>query len=204
MNLTAALLLGSGFVHAQAPQPLTGKGKVTGAVLDEKSQPFPFVNVLLLQAKDSVLVKGLAADEQGKFAFDQIAAGKYLTLISMVGYQKAYSEPFNVKDAPVNLPTVSLKSDIKSLSEVTVVAKKPFIEQEIDRTVVNVENSIVSAGATALEVLERAPGVGELPVRTLRSIRQLAGAHHAVPDVHRQSGSRRDHQRLLGPRPHHR
>ena len=128
-------------------------------MLDEKSQPFPFVNILLLQAKDSVLVKGLAADEQGKFAFDQVAAGKYLTLISMVGYQKAYSEPFNVKDAPVNLPTVSLKSDIKSLGEVTVVAKKPFIEQEIDRTVVNVENSIVSAGATALEVLERAPGV---------------------------------------------
>jgi FlaG/FlaF family flagellin (archaellin) len=159
MNLTAALLLGSGFVHAQAPQPLTGKGKVTGAVLDEKSQPFPFVNILLLQAKDSVLVKGIAADEDGKYAFDQIAAGKYLTLISMVGYQKAYSEPFNVKDTPVNLPAVTLQTDTKSLNEVTVVAKKPFIEQEIDRTIINVENSIVSAGATALEVLERAPGV---------------------------------------------
>lgn len=157
INLTVALLLSGGIVFAQATQNLTGK--VTGAVLDEKSQPFPFVNVLLLHAKDSVLVKGLAADENGKFAFDQIAAGKYLTLISMVGYQKSYSEPFAVLDVPVNLPTVTLKTDTKSLNEVTVVAKKPFIEQQIDRTVVNVENSIVSAGATALEVLERAPGV---------------------------------------------
>lgn len=159
MNLTVALLLGSGIVRAQSTQPLTGKGKITGAILDEKSQPFPFVNVLLLHAKDSVLVKGLAADESGKFAFDQIAAGKYLTLVSMVGYQKSYSQPFDVKDNVVNLPTITLQTDTKSLNEVTVVAKKPFIEQEIDRTVINVENSIVSAGATALEVLERAPGV---------------------------------------------
>nr|WP_295934518.1 outer membrane beta-barrel family protein [uncultured Dyadobacter sp.] len=159
MNLTVALLLGSGIVQAQSTQPLTGKGKITGQILDEKSQPFPFVNVLLLHAKDSVLVKGLAADESGKFAFDQIAAGKYLTLVSMVGYQKSYSQSFDVKDNAVNLPTITLQTDTKSLNEVTVVAKKPFIEQEIDRTVINVENSIVSAGATALEVLERAPGV---------------------------------------------
>jgi FlaG/FlaF family flagellin (archaellin) len=158
-NLTVALLLSGSFVLAQTTQNLTGKGRVSGSVLDEKPQPFPFVNVLLLQAKDSVLVKGLAADENGKFTFDQVVAGKYLALVSMVGYKKNYSEAFSVNDSPVTLPPFALKTDIQSLSEVTVVAKKPFIEQEIDRTVVNVENSIVSAGATALEVLERAPGV---------------------------------------------
>ncbi|TLU99242.1 outer membrane beta-barrel protein [Dyadobacter luticola] len=159
INLTVALLLSGTFAFAQTAQPPAGKGKVAGAILDEKAQPFPFVNVLLLQAKDSVLVKGLAADESGKFLFDQVAAGKYLTLVSMVGYQKSYSAVFSVDENTVTLPTTSLKTDIQSLSEVTVVAKKPFIEQQIDRTVVNVENSIVSAGATALEVLERAPGV---------------------------------------------
>ncbi|NIJ53280.1 outer membrane beta-barrel protein [Dyadobacter arcticus] len=159
INLTVALLLSGIFASAQTTQNNIGNGKVSGAILDEKSQPFPFVNVLLLQAKDSVLVKGLAADESGKFIFDQVAAGKYLVLVSMVGYQKSYTDVFSVADASINLPVISLKTDIKSLSEVTVIAKKPFIEQQIDRTVVNVENSIVSAGATALEVLERAPGV---------------------------------------------
>lgn len=158
-NLTVALLLSGSFVLAQTNQNLPGKAKLSGAILDEKSQPFPFVNVLLLQAKDSVLVKGLAADENGKYVFDQVANGKYLVLVSMVGYQKNYSEPFTVKDAPIALPASQLTTDTQSLNEVTVVAKKPFIEQEIDRTVVNVENSIVSAGATALEILERAPGV---------------------------------------------
>ena len=156
INLTAALLLTGILASAQTP---SGNGKVSGSVLDEKSQPFPFVNILLLHAKDSVLVKGLAADENGKFLFDQVTDGKYLTLVSMVGYQKKYSDIFSVSSNSVNLPAFTLKTDPQSLNEVTVVSKKPFIEQEIDRTVINVENSIVSAGATALEVLERAPGV---------------------------------------------
>jgi hypothetical protein len=158
-SLTVALLLSVSFVLAQTNQPLPGKAKLSGAVLDEKSLPFPFVNVLLLNARDSVLVKGLAADENGKYFFDQVANGKYLVLVSMVGYKKNYSEPFTVKDATITLPLAKLVTDTQSLNEVTIVAKKPFIEQEIDRTVVNVENSIVSAGATALEILERAPGV---------------------------------------------
>ncbi|MEP6750771.1 MAG: outer membrane beta-barrel family protein, partial [Bacteroidota bacterium] len=37
--------------------------------------------------------------------------------------------------------------------------KKPLLEQKIDRLVINVENSITSAGSTALEILERSPGV---------------------------------------------
>lgn len=157
-NLTVALLLSVSFVLAQTSKPI-GSGKVSGSILDEKAQPFPFVNVLLLQAKDSVLVVGQAADENGKFLFEQVKEGKYLTLISMVGYQKEYSKVFSVNENTITLPVVSLKTDIQSLNEVNVVAKKPFIEQQIDRTVINVENSIVSAGATALEVLERAPGV---------------------------------------------
>ncbi|WP_031526825.1 outer membrane beta-barrel protein [Dyadobacter crusticola] len=159
LNLTVALLLIGNAAFAQTSAGVPGSGKVSGSVLDEKSQAFPFVNVLLLQAKDSTLVKGLAADENGKFQFDQVSNGTYVTLVSMVGYQKNYSATFTVDNNVVALPPFNLKTDVKALNEVTVVAKKPFIEQEIDRTVVNVENSIVSAGATALEVLERAPGV---------------------------------------------
>ncbi len=161
IKLTAALLLVGSimFVPAAKAQENSLAAKVSGAVLDEKQQPFPFVNVLLLSAKDSVLAKGLVADDNGKFTFEQVKPGKYLTLVSMVGYQKGYSKTFTVNGADLILPETKLLTDIQSLNEVTVVAKKPFIEQQIDRTVINVENSIVSAGATALEVLERSPGI---------------------------------------------
>ena len=135
------------------------KGKVAGSVLEEKQEAFPFVNVLLLKAKDSTLATGATTDAHGKYLLEQVIPGKYLVLVSMVGYQKAYSEPFLVGNETVELPVFTLTTATQALQEVKVVAQKPFIEQEIDRTVVNVENSIVSAGSTALEVLERSPGV---------------------------------------------
>lgn len=47
----------------------------------------------------------------------------------------------------------------QELKEVKVVAKKRMFEQKIDRMVVNVDASISNAGTTALEVLEKTPGV---------------------------------------------
>ncbi len=150
-----ALLLVSAPLWAQNTQ----KGAVSGSVLDERNAAFPFVNILLLKAKDSTLAKGMTSDTDGKFLFEGIETGRYLTLVSMVGYQKVYSPVFTVANSEVKLSPVTLATSVELLNEVKVVAQKPFIEQQIDRTVVNVENSIVSAGATALEVLERAPGV---------------------------------------------
>ncbi len=135
------------------------RGTVSGSVTDEKQVAAPFVNVLLLQARDSTLAKGMTTDTDGKYTFEEVATGRYLTLVSMVGYQKVYSPMFVVDNAPIQLSPVQLTVSAELLQEVKVVAQKPFIEQQIDRTVVNVENSIVSAGATALEVLERSPGV---------------------------------------------
>ena len=45
------------------------------------------------------------------------------------------------------------------MAGVTVTAKKPLIEQKLDRTIVNVEASATNVGNSALEVLEKAPGV---------------------------------------------
>ena len=45
------------------------------------------------------------------------------------------------------------------MSAVVVTAKKPLIEQRIDRTIVNVEASVTNVGSNALEVLEKSPGI---------------------------------------------
>lgn len=47
----------------------------------------------------------------------------------------------------------------KTLHGVTISARKLLIEQKIDRTVMNVENSIIGSGNSVLELLEKAPGV---------------------------------------------
>ena len=137
------------------------QGKISGQITDDKSKIVEFASVILLKAKDSTLVKGALSDGSGSFEFEKIPSGEYLVNISQMGYKKFYTPKFSLTtDNPsVKLLNLVLSEDTKQLAEVQVVAKKPFIEQQIDRTVVNVENSIVSAGATALEVLEKAPGV---------------------------------------------
>ncbi|MEJ5994678.1 TonB-dependent receptor [Pedobacter sp. Du54] len=48
---------------------------------------------------------------------------------------------------------------INQLKTVSIEAKKSFVEHRADKTIINVENSLVASGGTALEVLEKAPGV---------------------------------------------
>ncbi len=148
------LLFSAGLVSGQSRERT-----LRGNVVDEKNEAFPLVNVFLLQAADSVMVKGMAADTDGQYAFPGIGDGDFLIMASMVGFEKVYSNPFNFKGGVHQVPILRMIPEIQELSEVKVVAQKPFIEQEVDRTVINVENSIVAAGSTALEVLERSPGV---------------------------------------------
>ena len=141
-------------------QPIT-RGSVTGQVGSVAGKSLEFTTMMLLKAKDSTLTKGAISDLDGKFSFENVGAGQYLVAAQQVGYQKTYSAPFTIdeRNPAHELPRLTLAEETKSLTEVKVVAQKPFIEQQVDRTVVNVENSIVSSGNTALEVLEKAPGV---------------------------------------------
>lgn len=137
------------------------QGKITGQITDNKSKIVEFATITLLQAKDSSLVKGALADANGTFEFEKIKLGSYLIAISQLGYQKFYTPKFSLssENPSIKLSNLTLVEESKELNEVIVTAKKPFIEQQIDKTVVNVENSVVSAGSTAIEILEKSPGV---------------------------------------------
>ena len=142
-------------------QSLQAQSQIAGTVQTESGQPLPFVNVLLLSAADSSLIKGEVSGENGEYVLKNIAAGNYLVMASMVGFLEYYSSPLQMKGetGKMNLDAIILQEDVKELKAVEVVAKKPLFEQKIDRLVINVENSITSAGSSALEVLERSPGV---------------------------------------------
>lgn len=133
--------------------------KVSGTVTDAESKPVSSATVSLLRAKDSSLVKLAVSGRSGAYEFLSIKEGRYLLSASSVGFGKAYSQQFEVKDNDVALPALSLREAPKDLGNVTVQAKRPFVETKLDKTVVNVDASPGNAGATALEVLEKSPGV---------------------------------------------
>lgn len=141
---------------------LTKTGRtISGTLKDSKGEALGFANVFLHKASDSTFVKAVAADGDGKFLFEDVVDNKYFLKASFVGYVDFYTPTFVISGDNPNMvfPTLVLKEVGTELQAVTVVAKKPFIEQQIDKTVLNVENSIVGSGSTALEVLEKAPGV---------------------------------------------
>jgi outer membrane receptor protein involved in Fe transport len=156
--LLSIFSLGSSMPGVQAQTP--GSGKVTGQVVQTANKPVEFATVTLLKASDSSLVKGAIADINGQFEIEPVKEGKYLIAAAYVGMTKAYSKPFEVKGtATVNIPVLSLGTDTRNLKTIDVTGKKPFVEQHVDKMVVNVENSVIGAGANAMEVLEKSPGI---------------------------------------------
>lgn len=134
---------------------------IRGKVVDAENKAVGYANVLLLKASDSTLVKGALSEDAGTFLFEGIAAGKYKVVASMVGQGKASSPEFTVSGTTevITLEPVVLQQSATQLQEVVIEGQRPLIEQQFDKTIMNVENSIVAAGNTALDVLEKAPGI---------------------------------------------
>ena len=136
-------------------------GKISGTVVDGNIKTIESATITLIKVGDSTVAKMAVASKTGLFQFDGVPEGRYLVTVSAIGHQKAYSEiiTINPGNPEVKLKTIELVTTSKDLAAVTVVAKKPLIEQKVDRTIVNVEASITNVGSSALEVLEKSPGV---------------------------------------------
>ncbi len=137
-------------------------GKISATILDDKKKVVENASSLLLKAIDSSVVKTAIPGKEGLIEFDQLPMGNYLLRISSVGYEEKYSSLITISETQQDIKVgdiVLTSRHAANLKEVTVTAKKPFIQKLSDRIVVNVENSIISAGSSAMDVLERSPGV---------------------------------------------
>ncbi|WP_426670080.1 TonB-dependent receptor domain-containing protein [Mucilaginibacter sp. McL0603] len=153
--LTLFTLLQFNFANAQ-----TAGGKISGSVLDDAKKPLDGATVILLTAKDSAEVSKQLAHLDGSFTFQNLKDNTYLLRVTYLGYKDYRSDRIVVsQQKPVNLSPFTLSSTGKKLNEVAVTAQKSYIQQKIDRTVVNVGALISNTGTNALEVLEKTPGV---------------------------------------------
>ena len=160
MRKVSTLIICLALLHTAFGQSATGKASII--ITNDQASPVENVTVELLRSKDSGLVKTELTDKTGKALFENIDHGTYFIKAGMTGHQPVFSSVFTINESSnqVQVPTLALGAQqAKELQGVTVTAKKPFIQKLTDRIVVNVENSIVSAGSTALEVLERSPGI---------------------------------------------
>ena len=135
-------------------------GSIKGIVKGDHGKSLDAVTVSLLKNHDSSVISITSTDKDGLFSFEKISNGKFILSITCVGYDKGYrSIEINSAHPSVLLNDILLTSSTISLSQVTVVGKRPLIENKIDKTVVNVDASPTNSGLSALEVLEKSPGV---------------------------------------------
>lgn len=143
------------------PILLFAQAKVHGTVTDTYGSPVAAATVLLLNPADSALVKGTFTNNTGDYYFDNVASGNYCIHFSHTGFSSHRTTLFQVLSDTKNteLGILKLEALTSTLTNVTVTATRPLYEQKPDRLTINVANSITSAGNTALQILERSPGV---------------------------------------------
>ncbi|MCD6011621.1 MAG: TonB-dependent receptor [Flavipsychrobacter sp.] len=146
------LFIASGLTASGKP------GNISGKVLDDLGKPVVFASVLLL-GEDSTLIKTEITNEKGEYGLTLVDNGSYYIKVSSLNYSNYFSEKLTITGNTIKVPDITLISKGTELKEVGIRAQKPFVEIHADKLVVNVENSIVNAGSSILDVIARSPGV---------------------------------------------
>jgi hypothetical protein len=136
-----------------------GGGTISGKIRDGGQKPLEYVNVLLLDAKDSLLKRGALSNADGTYLMEGVAPGNYLLSFVFVGYQKKWSGVFEVKPGAEHHADDVVLLASTDLKQVNIEAIDPLFSQKPGMLVMNLENSAVKMSGTVFEALTKAPGV---------------------------------------------
>jgi hypothetical protein len=142
------------------PGPLWAQTTVAGRIVDGDGAPVAFTNVQLRLQADSSLAKATISDTRGNFVIEGVGPGAYRIVASRLGYRSAASEVLTLAAGErLQAAPLVLQPEAVALEGVAVQASKPLYQQRSDRLIINIESSPTLAGASALQVLERSPGI---------------------------------------------
>lgn len=129
---------------------------VKGSIRSSGKAVISDASVVLLRG--SLIVQTTKSASDGSFVLQNLESGSYRLSVTAIGYERLLTDLLTVEQLNL-MNDFILRQSSKVLASISVSAKKPFIEQKIDRTIVNVDALVANAGVSALEVLENTPGV---------------------------------------------
>ncbi len=135
---------------------------LSGTVLGAGKEGLADASVFLLRQADTSLIKTAFTEADGKFEFTEFAEGKVFVVVKEVDHlpYSGTTIEFGEAERSKTLAPIQLQAGKEtSLETVQIVSKLPLVERKIDRTVVNVDAMITAAGGTAMDALEKSPGV---------------------------------------------
>jgi len=140
----------------------TGRGQISGEIRNLQNNPMDGTTITLQKEGDTAIKFIQVADRAGDFTFNNLQSGSYMITCTHIGFQsyKLSGLRLDTTHQSIQLPVIIMNTaNDLTLKEVVISAKKPFIEQKIDRTVVNVDAMISAAGSNALDAISKSPGV---------------------------------------------
>lgn len=139
--------------------PFAGAITISGIVKDAANgDPLLEASVRLLAAKDSAFVKGVTTNLDGKFTLQNVKAGKYVMVISYIGYADTKKD-ITAGSANMRLGVIEMKESSELLGEVSVVAVKTPITVKEDTVEYNADSYHTQPNAVVEDLLKRLPGV---------------------------------------------
>lgn len=135
-------------------------GKVKGRVINSDNKPIEFATAVLINSKTNEIEKGVVCNENGEFVFEKVGAGEYTLSVRMLGFDSTETEVLVISSSNQTIEkTIILKETSEQLQDVTVAAKYAFVEQAVDKTIINPNASITSSSESVYDILKKSPGV---------------------------------------------
>ncbi len=127
--------------------------KLIGRVLDDKGEPMEFVNIALLNVKDSSYVNGGVSNLSGDFVIPTNQK-QVIARFSYVGYKTFYKR-VNVG----KMGSIRLFRDVYTLNKVVVKEHRKTFEMTKEGLVTQVKGTPLSEAGTANDVVAQVPSV---------------------------------------------
>ena len=131
---------------------------VVGTIVEKESQhPLEYATVSVHKLNGDILTGGIS-DQQGKFKLET-SEDEIFIKVSFIGYESINITEFNRKGFFIDLGKIELGNSSVRLEDVVVRAEKSKTVFKLDKRVFNVGKDLVSAGGTAMDILNNVPSV---------------------------------------------
>ena len=131
-----------------------------GIVTDSVTgKPVEFASIALVDPATKRPLDGASADDKGKFTINRVVVGQFNLLLSFVGYKTRTITNVKIerRGQDLDLGTITLTSDVRTLKEVNVTGVASLVEEKVDRLVYNAEKDITTKGGDATDVMRKVP-----------------------------------------------
>ena len=114
---------------------------ISGLIKDKANKSaLSYVNVVLKTEKDSAFVTGTVSNEEGRFTLSNVKPNNYYSEISFIGYvTKRQSIYVGSLSEFLDVSTIDLEEDIKTLGEVVVSAKQDEVGGKMDKSLLKLK-----------------------------------------------------------------